>query len=233
MKDIRFLPGEFVIWKGEIYRIKSYQNEYALFAVKDTGLNHPLSRIPRPDVEDYYTQFAFCDYKNIRYQANQIRLDECYFSSLHEQKLLHQPLSAINEIWIKQFHFDVQHHARLATKIETIWLNPICQEKPSQQKFYIEKMANGNLMTSHLEEELSLKKTTELLKIYYSDRIQINITEMAFWDTYIQNFQIDHHVFRMTLDYGIIDISPKTQNGNSYIQEIVKYFNKALNSPLF
>ena len=75
------------------------------------------------------------------------------------------------------------------------------------------------------EERLTLRKAVQCLKEYYQERISVSETDVPFWDTYIQKFRIDRQNFIMTLDFGLIDISPEEKDGNPYLLEIVKYFN--------
>jgi len=51
------------------------------------------------------------------------------------------------------------------------------------------------------------------------------LPENLFFSEYVQKFQIDHAFFSLSSHLNLISISPEESAGNSYIPEIVKYFN--------
>jgi hypothetical protein len=226
VEDIEFLKGEFVVWDSQTYRVKSYLHEYELFSINDKKCESVIARIKRESVEDSYTAFANCDYYGIRYPAYGIRNNRCYFKKIvnhSDEYLVDIPLAEMNEVWIQRNRSNC-----VPEKVE-VYLNEKCvEQKPSDQIFYLEEMANGNIMTSHLDKNKDIEQTIKDLENLYGNRIQIDKPDLYLLmvDYFISRIKIDSHHFCMDYDYGIITISPENESGNKYISEIVDCFNR-------
>lgn len=222
---MNLLIGDFVIWKGTTYRTTSYQTEYALFDIDDENREHQITRIPKDEADDFYTDFAFCDYQGVRYPALQIKDNKCYAQEIlrKEKKVYEFPLEDVTEIWMR--HNSRKH----GSQIVPIYLNDnFTGIKPSTQTFYVEEMANGNFMTAHLDSSKDLNQTIADLKTLYGNRVQIGTPDLnlLLMDYYISIIKIDDCSFCLDYDFGIITISPDDEAGIPYIREIVDYFNQ-------
>ncbi|MBQ6696888.1 MAG: hypothetical protein IJN16_09320 [Lachnospiraceae bacterium] len=222
--DIALLTGEFVIYQGMKYRVVSYWKEYELYGVEDTGQEKSLGRIRKDEVSDAYTAHACCEKVGIRYTVTRVEQGTCYFKNYVVKDPKEQALAVeyFDEIWIA--------HNRSGQPMEnhTIYLNKKCNGiKPSSRLYYLDEMANGNVMESHLDTVKSLKETISCLEELYDDRIHIEPPDekMLLWDYYISRVKIEEEWFCMDVDYGIITISPEGSGGNKYIREIVAHFN--------
>lgn len=223
MKDMIFPEGDFVVWQGNTYRAKSYLKEYELFDIKDVSRINPLRRIYKEQAEDYYLQYAYCNIKGVRYSADSTKNGYCLYHPHISCKYCYQErVENCNEIWLQRRRSDRM------IEIETLWFRPYCMEHPSRNKFYVEPMANQNIMTSYLNEVMSLKQTIENLHNLYGERIKMEKELILSQNDYFGQFQIDDCKFNLDMDdiWDIICISPKEKKGSSYIHEIVKYFNK-------
>ncbi|MBE6877053.1 MAG: hypothetical protein E7496_10135 [Ruminococcus sp.] len=214
-----FDTGEFVIWKNQIYRSKTYQKDYELFHLKDKNRNTPLCRIDRNQAEDAYRQFAYCELKGLRYRAVSVQDEFCEYQPFYPDFFFRDRIEDMTEIWIQK------NRSGQKPEIETVWLRPYCMNPPSSHKFYVQKRPDMKFMLCWPEERLTFRKAVQCLKEYYQERISVLETDVPFWDTYIQKFQIDRQNFIMTLDFGLVDITPEEKDGNPYLLEIVKYFN--------
>lgn len=222
--------GEFVLYKGITYRVKSYTNDYELFDMDDISRTTPLMRIPKEDKDDAYLQLADCDINGIRYSVVEFKDGICYYKRyISSEIILEKPVDEVNEIWLQR------NHSQKGIVIETLWLNPNCTEKPSRNKYYIEEMAReGGVMVSCVENDrFNYDTTLELLKEIFGERMTIVCKYIDFFDgSPCCTIRINEQVFDLTTDiYEILCISPKSRLGNKYIYIIVDELNKAENSP--
>ena len=222
MKKKKFQQGEFAVWKNNVYRINSYQNELELFSADDTERLKPLRRIPKDEAEDRYYQLAWCDIKNVRYIADSVRGDEVtYKPHSNSEYFYSERIDQCNEIWLER------RRGEHETETEDIWLSPYCMKRPSSQKFYAEPTANGGIMEVHSNELLSFDETAKVLTEAFGDRIKINDVTALFSIEYYTTFELDGKTFDFDIDcWELVGISPKYKEDSYLIHEIVRALNK-------
>lgn len=222
MDDIIFMTGDFVAWKGKTYRSASYPNEYALFLPEDIDKKEQLQRINKDQADIYYTQLVQCDISHVRYGAVAVQNGMLlYHRCCGDKNCDSVPLEECNEIWIQR-NFPGKH-----IEIETIWHSPNCPTYPGSEKFYAERMANGNIMVSYLSELMNLKHTISAIQALYGERINFKESSCGFLtDSIYQPFTVDGIDFMLSLDeWDIVCVSPEQREGSPYIHEIVDYLN--------
>ncbi|MDE7326355.1 MAG: hypothetical protein K2N63_08780 [Lachnospiraceae bacterium] len=227
MDDICFadLIGSFAVWNGVTYRETAYWNEVALFARYDTEKKTELFRIPKDSLQERFIAFANCDVEGVRYKIHKVQNGNGYFSPFSENgKILHIPVGKINEIWIQR------NYGNKRIEVEIIYQRQGISQLPSDCRFYVEEMHNGNLMLSYLDHLLTVPQTKEVLKELYGERIWFAEANLAglITDEYVSRIKIDSEEFDFTEDlaYGLITISPRKPGGNSIIHQICKNFNR-------
>lgn len=228
MDNMDLHMGEFVVWNECTYRVQTYSNtnEYELYDAGDIHCVKPIQRISIKNVSDSFSRVAFCQYRGVEYPAFYIEDDKCYYKrniNYSDDNMCCVSIYDMDEIWIRI-------NRRNESIKDTIYVNPEYKNnKPSHKKYSVEEMANGNNMTSHLEEMKDLNQTIQDLEKIYRDRIkfQTPVMEMLIMDYYICTFFIDGISFCLDCDYGIITISVDNEEGNPYIFEMVDYFNRS------
>lgn len=217
---ITFHKGSFAVFNGKAYRAKTYMTEYELFDIADTDQTHTLMRIDKTAASDSYSQFAHCEIAGVRYTAVCILEDCCYYSSFSDYTSC-VPVEQCDEIWLLRVHSDGR------TETETILCNVPYGDRPSGRRFHAERMANGNIMTCHLANDLSLQQTVGLLLTHYGSRMSKPVgTNSA--DEYFGRFTVDNVAFDLSYDiWDLVCISPAGDDANSYIHEFARIFNDA------
>ena len=163
---------------------------------------------------------ALCEYRGIRYRVESVRNGLCTFHPFisSDCKII-KPIEEIDELWLGHIRSGKPDEA------ETLWLNPSVNEKPDSKTFYVEKMANGNVMTAHLSDILDYRSTAVLLGELYGKRIKLTFHRFYPDEDKLDAFTIDMQHFVLTEEFGIVCISPESESGNRYIFEFVDYFN--------
>lgn len=227
MENIDLHMGEFVVWHECTYRVQTYlnTNEYELYDVGDIYCIKPIQRILTDNVSDSFSRVAFCQYRSIEYPVFYIKDDKCYYKrniNHSNDKMCCISIYDMDVIWVRI-------NRKKKSTIDTVYINSKYKNnKPSYKKYSVEEMANGNYMTSYLEEVKDLNQTIEDLNKLYGNRIKFHtpVLEMLIMDYYICTFFIDDISFCLDCDYGINTISVDNEEGNPYIFEMVDYFNR-------